>query len=1176
MNKNYKFFFATVFSIIFSQNIYLNEIVSSNVSSYLDEDGDTPDWIELYNPTGENISLFNWGLSDDVNEPFKWLFPNISIEPEEFLMVMASDKNRSDIISQWETVIDWEDSWYYFIGNQEPPSNWNQINFDTNNWDIGQSGFGYGDNDDNTVIVPASSIYIVKPFSLNDINQIKKIVLHIDYDDGFVAYLNGDEFARSNIEGSPPNYDQGTIGWIEAQMISGGDPSPFWVDSTVAWINEGQNILAIQVHNFNTSSSDMSCIPFFTIGRDVASSSSSIADEIDLPQSMLHTNFKISSSGETLLITEPTNNIIDSIYTGNLLSDISIGRVNQGDEIGLFTSPTPGSGNESESILGMLRELNLSESSGFYSGQSLVVGISSEDEGVEIYYTIDGSEPNTNSSIYNSSIQIEENTVVRAASFKNGWLNSPIKTGTYIFNDENYNLPSIFLSTNPNNFFDYNTGIYELGPNASEDYPHYGANFWEDWEKPIYIELLETDNSYFSSNGGVKIFGGWSRGQAQKSLSLFARSQYGSSEFNHSFFPDLDIDSFQSLVLRNSGNDWNFTMLKDGFITGLLKDIDLEVQAYKPVMVYLNGQFWGLYNLREKVNEHFISSHHAVDPDEIDLIEVQTANEGTIDNYNELISYVSSADMNDFAVFDSLSRWIDIDNHINYNVSQIFADNRDWPGNNIKYWRPQQSDGLWRWILYDTDFGFGIPWNGQSYNYNTLLFALEENGPGWPNPPWSTLLFRKLLQNDTYSERFINIFCDRLNSVFNSEFMVNRLDSMASNIENIIPSHQNRWPSSAPDWDSQIQVVRTFAQNRPEFMRQFLENYFNLPEKVEPNFYAVTGGKIKINSFIPKEYPWSGYYYPNVPIEVSAIADQGYIFSGWAQFPDSSSSIKIQAAQGFALTAFFVPFGDGDNVDLVINEINYNSSDQFDTGDWLEIYNNGSELVDISGWYFTDENEENRFLFPENSNIEPYSYIVLVQNMESFSTLFPATSNLYGSFNFGLSGGGEEISLYDISGGLIDQVEYDDESPWPTEPDGSGATLELIHPDSLNNSASSWGFSSENGTPGFKNSIFETLNNESYEDKPVEFSLHSAFPNPFNSHVKIVFNLVKIDQVNISILNILGETIRSFANYKYTNGVNTITWDGKNDLGIDLSTGIYFCRLNTKDYDNSIKLLYVK
>ena len=180
------------------------------------------------------------------------------------------------------------------------------------------------------------------------------------------------------------------------------------------------------------------------------------------------------------------------------------------------------------------------------------------------------------------------------------------------------------------------------------------------------------------------------------------------------------------------------------------------------------------------------------------------------------------------------------------------------------------------------------------------------------------------------------------------------------------------------------------------------------------------------------------------------------------------------------------------------------------------------------------------------------------------------------SFDFGLSGGGEEISLYDFSDRLIDRVEYDDVSPWPTEPDGNGPTLELIHPDSLNEFATSWSFSDGNGTPGYINSIFEELNLSDDENYPSEFSIHSAFPNPFNSNVKIVFSLADVSQANLAIVNILGETVRTFRNQYYTRGLNTLVWDGKNDFGHDLSTGIYFCRLKSENIDNSIKLLYVK
>ena len=148
INKIY-LFTLVIFSSVTSQTIQINEIVSSNQNTFYDEDGDTPDWIELYNTSANSVSLYNWGLSDDVNNLFKWRFPNIAIEPEQYLLVMASNKDRTDIIAQWETIINWGDQWHYFIGNQSPPTNWNQIGFNAMSWSTGPSGFGYGDGDDN-------------------------------------------------------------------------------------------------------------------------------------------------------------------------------------------------------------------------------------------------------------------------------------------------------------------------------------------------------------------------------------------------------------------------------------------------------------------------------------------------------------------------------------------------------------------------------------------------------------------------------------------------------------------------------------------------------------------------------------------------------------------------------------------------------------------------------------------------------------------------------------------------------------------------------------------------------------------------------------------------------------------------------------------------------------------
>ena len=203
--------FLSFSSVLFSEGLVINEVMSSNGSTIFDEDGDTPDWIELYNSETVDIDLGGYGITDNPAEPYKWIFPVIEVQPQNHLLIYASGKDRLEWVAHWETVIDWGDNWYYFLGNNEPPNNWNQQNFDDAGWLSGPSGFGYGDEDDATEISPVISLYVRRDFTISAIESVLKILLHVDYDDAFVAYINGSEIARANIgsPGAPPSYDQG-------------------------------------------------------------------------------------------------------------------------------------------------------------------------------------------------------------------------------------------------------------------------------------------------------------------------------------------------------------------------------------------------------------------------------------------------------------------------------------------------------------------------------------------------------------------------------------------------------------------------------------------------------------------------------------------------------------------------------------------------------------------------------------------------------------------------------------------------------------------------------------------------------------------------------------------------------------------------------------------------------
>lgn len=445
-----------------------------------------------------------------------------------------------------------------------------------------------------------------------------------------------------------------------------------------------------------------------------------------------------------------------------------------------------------------------------------------------------------------------------------------------------HELPIITLVTDPDHFFDNETGIYTYGDDYEPNLPYFGANFWEDWERPIHFSFYEPDGQLgVSFNAGTKIFGGWSRANEQRSLSIFARNEYGTGEIEYPLFPNLPYEEFQAVVLRNSGNEWLNTNFRDAVLTGLLRDADIETQAYRPCATYLNGQYWGIYNLREKVNEHFIASKQQVNSEEIDLLEFNGAIvQGSNLDYFNLLSFVNNNDLTNDNLFAQVEAEIDVDNFILYQLSQIYFDNTDWPGNNIKYWRAPNRK--WRWILYDTDFGFGT-WNYFGYLNNTLAFALATNGPDWPNPPWSTALLRNFIENVNFKHRFINRFADELNTRFLPARVVEHIDTLQAAISSEIPRHFQRWGGNINAWQDNVNTMKNFAQDRPASMKQHILGVFGLPTYHQVRLINQTPqyGWVQLNSLKIQEDSWSGDYFQNVPITLTAVAAPGYSFVRW-------------------------------------------------------------------------------------------------------------------------------------------------------------------------------------------------------------------------------------------------------------------------------------------------------
>ena len=930
--------------------IVINELSTANDAVITDEDGDYEDWIELYNPTNGVISLNKYSFLYEVpNEtPVTWTFPKVYIKPKQHLLLFASKKNRKEVIDHWEVPVFADSTWRYKVNTSSgPAANWYQPAYSDAAWLQGKGGFGYADGDDQTNTGAAYSVYLRKSFSITDTSKYPLGILMIDYDDAFVAYLNGTEIARSNIGayGDHPAYNVSAYDEHEAQLYQGGQQE-FFLAQLKGNLKPGNNVLAIQAHNYSSGLDDLTMMPWLIIGNnDTAQNFLSFPADF-----RMHTNFTLSNTeGFKLSLRDSLGNIKDSLSLGpkNMQANNSKGRNPDGSvNWCLFWGPSPADTNDVTQCFGIYTaKPSFSLPAGFYTGtQTLTITVP---PGTAVFYTRNGNNPLWTDVMYTGPITIDSTQVIRARAFALSGTDLPSNTLTNsYFINENITLPVISLTTDSSSLWDWNTGIYVMGPDADTNLPYQNANFWKGFKKQAHTEFFAKNKLLgFEQDCATEIHGNFSKAWPQKSFRIIANDDYQDPYINYKLFSDKNITKFKSFNIRNAGIDWNTCHFRDRLMHKLVQDkTDIDMMDGEACVLFLNGQYWGVYEMRERQDENYIAENHGVDPDSIDLLRFEgDILQGSNAAFYDMAGFLYNNNMAIQANYDSAQKLIDVKNYVDYFAAETYYDNWDWiwtdyanksqATNNIKFWRPTNPPGKWRYVLWDTDLGFSL-FDPVVQNCPHNLFGVITD-PMITTPSLHVVMLKSMLKNTGFKNYFVNRYCDLMNTVFHPDSVIAIVNDISNEMLPEMARHFNRWNSGpitifnvwdvgratdVPSWLQEIDSLEAFANCRAYHVRDSLQMEFSLTKQVDVTLDVSPpgAGKIHLNTIDPGPFPWTGVYMDGVPVTMTATANTGYVFSHWQSptlipVPVSTSSVTLNVTNNELFTAYFTPIPPGVN-----------------------------------------------------------------------------------------------------------------------------------------------------------------------------------------------------------------------------------------------------------------------
>ncbi|MBW8039208.1 MAG: hypothetical protein FVQ85_04330 [Planctomycetes bacterium] len=1094
-------------------HIVINEFMASNASQLpldpnelLDGNGESSDWIEIYNPTDTTVNLDGWYLTDNKNNLTKWQFPNgLQVGPGEFLIVFASQKTFEDYplnypyldsAGYYHTNFELDKSGDYLalvaadgitIAHQYVPeypqqlsnisyglaqhatalvptgatasyhvptsgdvglgTGWTDVGFNDSAWDTGPTGLGFGSGLGTDVQSQMqnvnASLWIRIEFDLGETDPalFEALMLRMKYEDGFVAYLNGQYIARRNA----PN----SLSWNSTALSDrpNEDALVFEEINLMAFLNllqTGMNVLAIHGLNDNKNNSEFLILPELIAARNRA-----------LPE--------------------------------------------------YFTTATPGTFNIS-GAMGVVGDVWFSTERTFYTGPvdwHIDLILSTGTGGAEIRYTDDGSIPTiTNGLIYDPvtdpPLEINKTTIIRAVAVKPGWLNSPVETNTYIFLDDVIEQPA-YPPGFPTSGWGYAGPDYEMDPcvvsihgsGIKEDLKSVptlslamDVNDWfktggqgiyvqgETSERAVSAELIFPDGTDgFQIDCAVMIVGGSStnRWKMDKlSMRLKFKGEYGPTELRFPVFGDEATDQFDTLVVdARMNNSWGYgggvgvsrpglgqrdiaQYTRDQFAS----DIQNAMGGYgtygRHVHLYLNGLYWGLYWLHERPDEHFAASYFGGDDDDYDVLKhnSSTVIHGTGNNYSDMFN-VANAGLGTNTQYQLIQQYLDVPGLIDYMLMNFYIGNTDWDHHN---WYATRSHvdpaGRWRYHSWDAEHS---------------LEGLYDNVTGKNNSGASTRLHQQLTQNAEYKI----LFADHIHRHFFNDGVLTPEGATAlynvrlNDVDRAVVGESARWGDnhrSIPytrdiEWITERNwLLNTYLPQRTGIVFNDLKSRSLYPDLNAPVFNIngsyQHGGQVSAGDELAMINPnGSGNIYytlngsdPRQPISGNAV---GTKYNNPVTL-NKTTHVKARVLDGGTWSALNEAiFAIGPVADyLRITEIMYHPKYTGNLNDpnkeYIELKNVGPSKVNINLVKFT---EGINFTFPD-MELDPGEHVVVVKNQSVFEAQYGISVNIAGQYTGSLANNGERIKLVDAIGRTILDFKYKD--GWRPITDGDGFSLTMM------------------------------------------------------------------------------------------------------------------------------------